>query len=85
MPPSDKSEQESSDEGILGCEKNFRTSATLRVAVLRISVKWTRKFKKYSKHQPPPPKKKSKTLITSQNSTSVPAWIQSEVSSSENQ
>ena len=41
----------------------------IKVTVLRVSVKWTRKLKTIQKV--PPLKKNSKILITSQNSTSV--------------
>ena len=92
MSPSDKDERESSDEGILRCSKKFQdiksgtiaiSQLDIRVAVLRVSVKWARKVKNFQNIPKNP--QSSKILITSQNSTSVPARIRSEVSSSENQ
>ena len=91
MPPSDKNEQESSDEGILRCEKNLghqmwhdgHWSAANEGHITVGFSKVDKKIKKYSKDTPP--KKNLKMLIALQNSISVPARIRSEVSSLENQ
>ena len=63
-------------------ESRMMAISEIRVTVLRVSVKWTRKFKNTQNIKEK--KQNSKMLITSQNSTSVPTRIRSEVSSSEN-
>ena len=77
MPPSDKNEQESSDDGILRCEKNVghqisdddHWSARNKGCSTEGFSKMDKKIKKYSKHPTPPPKKNSKILIRSHNLT----------------